>query len=271
MSYLPTFAGSRRAPPWFHNKPTLRSQDLWRGLVQALVPVPADANSGATGVRTGRELVQGWSNSFGAAANVQGEACGPAIRTVNSGIAVASKMPHGPPLSCFAFLVNRDTNISNIQAIVGDKQGGAGGAWTFQLSYGSGQLGLTRWGIADNATTVLGAVPVGGAHSVVGLAWSSTNARFFLNGRFENVASGAANGNTAGLSGYFMRDSSNGCTNASFYVVYVWERLLSDGEFLRLMQDPWALVRPPELSWADLVAGGGGGSGVRAFIPAFIG
>lgn len=269
--HLPAFAGSRIAPARFHSSPTARNYNLWRGFSLALVPMAASATTAGTFVRCGREIVQGRSNRFAGGVVLAGEACGPALKSVASGIAVDSKMPHAPPLSCFAFLVNRDTVPGNFQAVCGDKHGGVGGAWTFQLSYGAGQLGLTRWGLGDNPSTTLGAVPVAGAHSVVGMAWDGSTARFFLNGRFQSVASGGANGSTSGETAFFMRDAGNAPTNASFYVVYVWSRIVLDDEFLFLLQDPFALVRPPELPFSQFLGGGGGGSGARVQVAGFIG
>jgi hypothetical protein len=262
---LPTFAGSRIAPAHFVLG-GLRSQSLRRGIVWAVVPMLADdINSGVwTFVRCGRELVRGVSNGVAGGVVLGGEACGIALKSVGAGLGFAgSPLPAQPPLSVFSFLVNRGVG-NNIETLVGNN-----GGWTFQFSYGSRQLGLTRWGIADHPTTTLGAVPNGGVQNCVGLAHDGTTARFFLNGRFENIAAGGYGAGTG--TDMLHRGLAAPVENVSVHVLYVWNRVVSDGEFFTLMQDPWSLVRGAEVPWAMAVAGGGGASGRRVFVPAFIG
>lgn len=262
---------SRIAPARFSLGGDPRAYALRRGLVTALVPMVADQNTAGSYLRVGRDLAQARNNFFGGGVVLSGEACGPAMKSVSAGIAIQGRMPNGPPLSVFTFMVNRDTAPGNFQAICGDKHGGAGGAWTFQLSYTGGQLGLTRWGIADGPSSLF--VPAGAAHNAIGLAWSATTARFFLNGAFSSHASGSSNGDTLGIPAFFMRDSGNAPTNASFYVLYVWDRVLTDAEFMLLYRDPWLLVRPREVLFDGGTGGGGGGpgGGGRAHIPSLIG
>jgi hypothetical protein len=265
------FGGARIAPPWFHNAPTLRNQDLWRGLVWAVVPM-ASANDG-TGfafVRSGRELVRGNANTHPGGVRLAGEANGIALRSVSAGMAFDSKLPSQVPYSCFAFLVKR-SSPGSIESLI-SCTGSGGGGWTFQVNYGSGQLGLTRWGIADQPTTVLGAVPTL-TPVCVGMSHNGTTARFFMQGRFENLASGSnAAQSGSQLNHLFHQNGSAATADTSVYVAYAWNRVLSDGEFFALNQDPWAVVRPMELPWTSVgVGGGGGGSGARVFVPAFIG
>jgi hypothetical protein len=194
----------------------------------------------------GRELVHGW-NTIDSQYSLTGEANGVAmVRTDTGGSRFVSTLadqakyiPDAVPFSVFAFLVRRGSNngLQDIVRSVGD----TGSGWTFQLSYGSGQLGLTRWGIADNITTTLGAVPSGGAQNAIGLTLDGTTARFFLNGRFENVASGSVNLPSGGAT---VPQVGNTLFDVSLHVVYLWNRVLSDGEMLRLQQDPFAPIRP---------------------------
>lgn len=257
--HLPTFAGSRIAPPYFHNAPTLRSLGFWRGLHWIVAPMDADGNtvSGAFR-RCGRELVKGSSNTLAGGVVLRGERNGVSLHSVAAGLtfgAASSALPTAVPFSCFAFLVNRGG--TGIQSLI-NASGVTGGGWTFQLSYGAGQLGITRWGIADSPTVALGAVPTGGAVSCVGLAMDGTNARFFLNGRFENVAAASVNAPTGGqFRNVFHRNGLTPTDNCALHIAYVWSRVVRDNEFMELMQDPWAIVRPPELSWSPLVAAAG--------------
>lgn len=177
-------------------------------------------------------------------------------------------LPSSAPLSVFGFLANRGSSAT--QAFVSGK-GLSSLGWTFQMSYAvnTGRLGLTRWGVADEPTTGL-TVPSGGAHSAIGLAHNGTTARFFLNGKFENVASGAIStgGNPENIA--FWYNGGSALENADVYVIYVWSRVVTDAEFLWLMQDPWACVRPMELPYA-LTGGAAATSGRRSFIPGIIG
>jgi hypothetical protein len=267
---LPVFGGSRIAPGRFELG-ALDATPLRRGLVWAVVPVVGGETPSGTFVRCGRELVSGTNNNLAGGVTLRGEASGPALWSVNAGMNFDnSPLPTAVPFSCFSFLVNRGTTA--LQSLVGLTTTGTS-SWTFQLSYGSGQLGLTRWGIADNPTVALGAVPTGGAASCVGMSLDGTTARFFLNGRFENVASGAVNVPTGTIgNSAFHTLLGSAIVDAGVHVLYVWNRVVTDAEFLQLMQDPWALVRPVELPFALVGGGGGGGgSGARVFVPAFIG
>jgi hypothetical protein len=202
--------------------------------------------SGSGGVLGGiRELLH---NGFPTAgyATYAGEANGPASNTAaGAGVhfGLAPFMPTAAPISAFSFLVRRDSSAT-IQSLVGNGAASAGG-WTFQLNYGAGQIGLTRWGIADNASTTLGAVPnTGGASSCVAMSLDGSNVRFFLNGRFQTVASGSLNAPSSNNLGVGRNNGSlQALVNTSIHVVYVWARTLSDNDMLALYQDPWLPLR----------------------------
>jgi hypothetical protein len=153
---------SRMAPQQFAISTALRVHQLRRSLVKAVVPMPTGVTGVGTGLQFGYELVIGTPATAGTNIVYRGEAHGPAIGFVNSGTAFATPtgqpLPNAGPISCFAFLVRRDTSTS-IQTLMGNSRGTGTGGWSFQLNYGAGQIGLTRWGAADNPSTTLGAVP----------------------------------------------------------------------------------------------------------------
>jgi hypothetical protein len=266
---FPVFGGSRIAPGHFELG-SQRSQTLRRGLVWAVVPVLAD-NTASAGVwtRCGRELVKGISNAFAGGVNLRGEASGPALHSAGAAVQFhGSTLPQTAPFSCFGFIVNRAAP-GGIEALIG--AAGFGG-WTFQIAYGSGQMGFTRWGFGDDVTTALGAVPTGGAASCVGMTYDGSTVRFFLNGRFESKASGTISGTGGPPSGNQLcanGQSGNATSDCSVHVAHVWNRVVTDAEFLVLNQDPWAIVRPAELPWALLVSAPA--STRRVFVPGFIG
>jgi hypothetical protein len=179
-------------------------------------------------------------------------------------------MPTAIPLSAFVFVARHDNSDATLQSLIGNGASGFNG-WTLQLNYGAQQIGLTRWGLADNPSTALGAVPKHVA-SGVGLSLAGTTARFFLNGRFQDIASGAVNGTLSSAKTIGANISNAApCQNASIYVAYAWSRAVSDGEMMALWADPWLPVRADD-RWM-MGAGGAppGGSGARVFVPGFIG
>lgn len=238
---------NRRAPDRFVNAPGLASTDvqgLWNGLVCAVVPMVSGPMS-ASNTGVGRELVRGLAPTLSSLSLV-GEANGVAVsRTGTGGLSFGSSLaeqatfiPTAPPLSVFAFVVNR-TNNSGVRHIV-RSVGHTAGSWTFQMSYGAGQIGLTRWGIADQLSTTLGAVPNNGAASSIGMSHDGASLRLMLNGRFQSLASGGFNVATGNVLSQFATDLDS----TSLHVVYLWTRALSDAEMLLLDRDPWAVVRP---------------------------
>jgi hypothetical protein len=213
----------------------------------------------------------------GSGHGLTGEARGRAFRCVLSsghiglgdgaiGAGGDPSMPHQAPFSVFVYLYARD--LSGNQAIVGDHGGGFLNGWTFRLVQGSGQLGFTRWGIADEPSSLN---PTANAHNAIGISHDGTTNRFFLNGQFQNVSSGQPSAGAGPCT--MMGDQATWVLDSSIYVAYVWARTLSDEEFTLLYQDPWLLVRPPDFVWSAAVAaaGGGGGSTRRVFVPAFMG
>lgn len=152
----------------------------------------------------------------------------------------------GADFSVFSFLCRRDASAT-FQALIGNGFTGSGG-WTFQLNYTSGRIGLTRWGVGDDhTTTTLGAVPNDGfVTSGVGVSYKAGGpARFFLNGVFEQLTSGAMSG--AGIGDFVIgRTSSGGLQSCSIHVIYMWNRPLADGEFHRLYRDPFGPIRPAQ-------------------------
>lgn len=232
------------APPRYVLGDRPEAAALRRNLVWAVVPFVADHGLGFTWKRTGFELVRKVRNTMAGGVVVQGEACGPALYSVTAALGFftapnISRLPDQPPLTVFAFIVNRGSTA--IQVLFGHRLGGSG--WSMALSYGSGQLGITRWGVADHPTSGM-VVPTGGAHSCVGVSWASGTARFFVNGKFENLS--IASPITAAATDQLFADGQSGFAteNCACYVAYAWDRALSDAEIMRLHQDPFVLVRP---------------------------
>lgn len=254
------------APPRFARNGGEAANDAkhwWRGLRMAVVPMPGGISSG--GKASGRELVHGFTPTVQGGVALGAEANGPVLRCVNAGLGfattatiIAKMIPTAAPFSVFAFVARRDTSVA-IQSLVGNGYLGNNG-WTFQLNYGAGEIGLTRWGIADNKSTTLGAVPnTGGQASAVGMALDGSNVRFFLNGAFQTVTSGSVNAPTSSGTGYQVGVNSIGnapLVNTSVHVLYVWNRVLSDEEMLALWRDPWAPLRPDDVSPFVTVAAG---------------
>lgn len=252
------------APPRFARnagQATQEAKSLWRGLRAAIVPMRAGiAGSGSA---IGYELVNGLSPTVQGGLILRGEANGPSMNSTGEALGfsttaatVAKFIPNAVPFSVFAFVVNRGSTTG--QSLIGNGYLGNGG-WTFQLAYpsGTGNIGLTRWGIADNPTTTLGAVPTAGAASCMGVTLDGTTARFFLNGRFENVASGSVNTPSSTGLGYQVGANSNGVaplTDCSIHVIYVWNRVVSDSEMMRLYQDPWLPLRMQRMAHEPIVA-----------------
>ena len=252
---------NRMAPPFFARSPADESKAFWRGLRIAFVARGGAYFDVVNGKRTTTATGSGWSGT--ATAN------GYAVRNVNNGFYADNHdrvIPTAPPLSVFSFLVRHDSS-SAVQALFGSGQLGGGG-WSLELNYTAGQIGLTRWTVADHPTTTLGAVPIGTA-SAIAMSYDASTARFMLNGKFENVSVG----NTAGT----IRAPRIGCAadgggsainlvqDTSIHLVYCWDRLLADHEMLRLWMDPWVPVRPSRGMYLGAGAGGGGGTGARSF------
>lgn len=201
--------------------------------------------AGVTNAGVGRELVHGLPPSLSTLSLVgEGNGVG-MLRTATGGLAFGASLaeqatfiPTAPPLTIFALIVNRSDNagLRHIVRSVGD----TGSSWTFQMNYFSGQIGLTRWGIADQQSTTLGAVPNGGAVSSLGMTHDGTTVRFMLNGRFQSLASGGFNAASGAVLSQFMTDADN----VALHVVYLWTRALTDAEMLLLDRDPWAPIRP---------------------------
>lgn len=252
---------NRMAPPFFARSPAEGgAHSLWRGLKIAFVPMGAVY---FYDVLTGKRPIPNGHSVGSATAG----ACGPAVRFVNAGLFAdpfTIDIPRQAPYSVFSFLVRHDSSAS-LQALFGGGALSVGG-WTFELNYGAGQIGQTRWGIADEATTTLGAVPIG-TPSAVAMSHDGSTARFMLNGKFESVASGQPV-SVAPTARIACASNSGGSQilpvqDASIHVLYCWNRPVADHEFLRLWMDPWAPVRPSRgLSFAGVA---GAASTARSF------
>lgn len=245
----------RRAPHRWATTPGQAAPawaSVWRGLTQAYVP-DAGGTSATVGSRRMVELLHGAPTNQGAAANfgIEGFAAGRAMSVTGnpgSGLVATNSAKWGPavgaPFSVFAYVVRKDASAT-FQALIGNGFTGLGG-WTFQANYTSGRIGLTRWGNGDDHTTAtLGSVPNDGTTpSGMGVAWAAGGpARFFLNGLFEQLASGTISG--AGIGDFVIgRTSSGGLQSMGIHVIYMWNRVLTDGEFQRLYRDPFGPIRP---------------------------
>lgn len=264
---------TRRMPPrWaMHAGQVAEGGRWWRDLECAIVPFacgePLDGLGGRKGGHV-RDLVRHRASLNDGGLGIRGEARGVAVWPATSGAGVLMPQdtaPRMPPLTVFAQIVRRD-NVSDFQPLL------SSGGWTFQLNYASGQLGLTRWGVGDHPTTVLGAVPQN-VESSVALAWDGTTARFMLNRQFENKSAG--NPSNLGTATGFLSYTNwvQGSVNTSVFVCYAWSRVLSDNELLELVDDPWRVVRPQEIP--ILVGAGGGsppaGARPRSYVIGFIG
>jgi hypothetical protein len=232
---------NRQAPDRWANAGHLLApehQGLWRGLVSVWVPTPnrkqmydlAQASVQTTGPDNGTSL---------------GTSIGPALHAQTfsgGGLTSASlRFPHTAPFSVFACVFKRNSTAS-IESLIGDGAL-ANNGWTFQLNYGLGEMGMTRWGLGDPKATALGAVPTF-IPCGIALSYDGSTCRFFLNGKFLDVAAGSIN--TGALT---PRIGANGLGAAglsatSIHIIYVWNRLLRDGEVRELWRDPWAGVRP---------------------------
>lgn len=255
---------------------------LWRGLTLAFVP--ERAWRGTTGPSAlGYDVVSGYGAAFGGGVTLRGEASGPAFHSVGAGAGLGTTVsiidrliPEAAPFSGFAFVVRRDSSGS-LQSMVGNGFV-ANGGWTWQMSYGTAngnRMGLTRWGVADEPLATMAAVDNSGLYpSCIGFTHNGSTARFFKNGTFEDRASGAPlASSTFGTGGYFFSIPSGSPTplqNCAVHVLYLWNRLVRDAEFMTLLRDPFLPVRPAQ-RWMVSTAGAGGASGARVFIPAFIG
>lgn len=252
----------RRAPTHFIARAPFADpswHDMWRGLSQAYVP-DAGGTSASVGSRRLIELLHGvptiqGSTDFGTV----GQATGLGLLVSNNpstGILATNSAKWGPAVgaafSVFCYGTRIDSTAA-LQALIGNGFSGFGG-WTLQLNYGAGQLGMTRWGVGDDASTTLGTVPNNGTPSGLGVAYAAGGpARFFLNGQFQQVASGNMTG--AGIGDFVIgRTSSGGLRGFTIQVLYLWNRVLSDGEFRRLYADPYGPIRPRRT--AALMAGG---------------
>jgi hypothetical protein len=233
---------NRQAPDRWANAGHLLApehQGLWRGLVSVWVPTPnrkqmydlAQASAQTTGPDNG---------SFYA-----GGVLGPVMHALTfsgGGLTSASaQFPRSGPFSIFACVVKRNSTAS-IESLIGDG-GTASNGWTFQLNYGLGEIGLTRWGSADYKATALGAVPTL-APAGIGVVYNNSTARFFLNGRFANVSVAAITNSVLTPRIGANALGAAGISATSLHIVYVWNRLLADGELQNLWRDPWAGVRP---------------------------
>lgn len=253
---------------------------LWRGLTMALVPMRSWR--GTTGpAPVGVDIVSGRAAEFSGGVTIQGEANGPAMKSVGAGIGFGTTIdtidriiPESAPFSGFAFLVRRDSSGA-LQAVIGNGYVGNGG-WTWQLSYGttnSNRMGFTRWGVADEPLATMAAVDNSGLYpSCIGFTHDGSTARFFKNGTFENRSSGAPNVSANFGTGSYVYAIPSGSPqpvqNSSFQVVYVWKRLLRDAEFMTLMRDPFLPVRPAQ---RGIIRGGAAVVFAHSFVPAYIG
>lgn len=240
--------GPRIAPiDWASNAGQAREKHWWNGLTCAMVPFDCGgaATGGAPAVLGGHayDLVRMQSPSNDGGVVIRGEQSGPAMRFISGpGMTFpVDTIPRLPPVSAFAFLIRRHSSaIGNV--LIGNGYLGGGG-YTLQLDYGSGQLGITKWGVSDNPTTVLGGIPVG-VESAVGYAWGGGVCRFMLNGKFEQLTLSDTStvANSIGYGCY--ANFTDGLDEMAIYVTYVWNRVLSDEMMSALVADPWRVIRP---------------------------
>jgi len=234
--------GGRIAPPFFSGARTAHKAAILRACRFAMAPVKACFDSGDT---VGRDLIGNiGANHFGSNTSLRGEQCGPAARIVSGSMRFTTpiQLPSQGPFSVFVFGVNRGS--SSIQALVSIGGTGVSG-WGLELSYGSSQIGLTRWGLDDWPTTTLGAVPTK-EPVTIGMTHNGSVARFSLNGRFESITTGNPNA-YSGSAGIALGMTSTGTLPAEDFAMhccYLWERVLSDAEMLALTWDPWLPIRP---------------------------
>lgn len=181
------------------------------------------------------------------------------------------KLPRQPPFSVFAH-IQRQSSSNSIQGLIGIYTNGGG--WTFQQSYGSGQIGVTFWGVGDVPSTALGAVPIG-VPSSVGLIVSSKpnndGGLMFMDGKFDPKTYSNA-GTLTGDNGYvgcYGNSTTGAMQDTVIYCIYVWNRELRQQDFLRLWADPWLPLRYRVPTRFAPVAAAGSGAGL--FIPAMLG
>lgn len=260
----------RRSAPHLLSRtpPTIEAAPFWRDLKYIFVP----ESGGVPGSVVGgiRELITDSLPTSGGFLPVA-ERGGRAAESTSDGANFTQLVaPTSGPFSVFAHLVRRDGS-TNIQSLFGNGALGAGG-WTFQLNYGSGEIGFTRWGIADHPSSTLGPVAndYRGASSVA-LAYNGTTVRLMRDDRFQSIATGGLNAPSANNASIGRNAAgSNPLVNCAIHVLYCWTRLVDDVEFQMLDADPWLPIRPRVRNPAALASVGGGG-GSRVFVPAFIG
>lgn len=251
---MPRRAAGRRAPKRWASNPGQADPSWipwWRELRQVYVPDAGGATS-TVGSRSMLEVVHNKRTNQGSIGDygIEGYAAGPAMSVTGApltGLFTANSAKWGPAVgaafSVFAFVLNRSTSTA-FQALIGNGFTGSGG-WTFQTSYNNGKLGMTRWGVGDDATTTLPVVPNDRTTPAgIGVSYRAGGpARFFQNGQFEQLTSGNMAG--AGIGDFVIgRTSSGGLVGMGIHVIYMWNRAISDGEFLRLYADPFGPIRP---------------------------
>lgn len=234
--------------PFFANCATAREKRWWRGLRAAIIPRVGSnpITGGSAWASHGYNLVtQRFSTHDGGVVH-RGETRGPAMRfdggpgmifsIQSGGGSGGGGLPLVPPMTLFGQVYMR-AGFSGKLFSTGYLF--SGGGYTFQMNYGSANLGLTRWGIADHPTSLI--VPTS-QESSVALAWDGTTARFMLNRTFENQSI-ASNTSLAGFGFGCDANFASGSTGIAVFVGYAWDRVLNDDELGELREDPWRVVR----------------------------
>lgn len=169
-------------------------------------------------------------------------------------------MPTVRPFTVFARLIKRQSDTA-IQSLFGNA------GWTFQMSYGSNNIGMTLWGVEDVPSSLPS--PPADVPLSVGVVMPPTGQplRFFQNGVTQTP--GTTNGpNTNNTTVVLGANTGSGAPLrlTNILVLYCWARALSDGELMRLYEDPYLPIRHPA---RRSYLGAGASSLARTFVPSF--
>lgn len=222
---------------------TPASGRLFKDLAFAMMPVRASLDALAP---SGRDVIGPVSSDQSSNnAGVYAEANGRALRFPSwANFSIPRPVNSNAAFTVLCFYVPRDLVDGGVLVNYGGGSGGGATGWGLLHSGTSGVISMLSWGIAGWSSGVhLGAV---NTPHVAGFAFDGAgNVRFFVNGRFTSVGSVSTPRAYTGIVKLGRRaDNVNNPFTGSIHAAYIWNRAITDGEFMTVFRDPWVIVRP---------------------------